>query len=86
MPSDRIDTVDRGISDRTPVWTLAVLIVAAVALVSYPNLHGFWGRDDFAQLALVRMIGAPWQFFVTDHYFVIGSVFRPLGFFRSGCA
>ena len=82
MPSDGIDTVGHPrILDRTPPWMFAALIAAAVAIVSYPNLHGFWGRDDFAQLALVRMIGSPWPLFVDDHFFVAGSVFRPLGFF-----
>ena len=79
MPSNEVG--GGRISGKIPPWMIAVLIVAAVSAVSYPNLYGFWGRDDFAQLALARMIGAPWALFVTDHFFVAGSIFRPLGFF-----
>ena len=81
MPSDEVGAGGGRISGKVSPWLFAVLIVAAVSAVSYPNLHGFWGRDDFAQLALARMIGAPWALFVTDHFFVAGSIFRPLGFF-----
>src|SRR3954452_14896947 len=56
-------------------------VVLAVALVYWPGLYGFWGRDDFMQLAFVRMIGSPWPLFAHDHYFPVpGSIFRPLGF------
>src|ERR1700722_7737083 len=58
----------------------AALIAAITAVVLAPNVHGFWGRDDFGCLAIVRMIGSPWVFFATDHFFVPGSIFRPLGF------
>ena len=58
----------------------AALIAAVSAVVLAPNVHGFWGRDDFGCLAIVRMIGSPWVFFTTDHFFVPGSIFRPLGF------
>ncbi len=58
----------------------ALVIIAAVAFVYWPGVHGFWGRDDYFQLAFARMIGSPWPLFVQDHYPVPGSVFRPLGF------
>lgn len=59
----------------------ALLLVAAVALACWPGIHGFWGRDDYMQLAFARMVGSPWPMFVHDHFFPApGSVFRPLGF------
>jgi len=62
--------------------TLSVSALAGlVAFVYWPGLHGFWGRDDFMQLAYVRLVGSPWPLFVHDHYFPVpGSIFRPLGF------
>lgn len=57
---------------------LAIALV--VVFVGWPGVHGFWGRDDYFQLALVRMVGSPWPLFAHDHYPVPGSVFRPLGF------
>ena len=62
----------------TPAVALAIL--AAVAFVYWPGIHGFWGRDDYFQLAFARLIGSPFPLFVQDHYPVPGSVFRPLGF------
>lgn len=68
----------------TRVWraTWPVLAIPVlVALAYWPGLHGFWGRDDFMQLAFARLIGSPWPLFVQDHYFPgQGSFFRPLGF------
>ena len=55
-------------------------LVAIVAFVYWPGVHGFWGRDDFMQLAFARLIGSPWPLFTHDHFPVPGSVFRPLGF------
>jgi hypothetical protein len=58
-----------------------IAIATAIALVYWPGLYGFWGRDDFMQLAFARMVGSPWPLFVHDHYFPVpGSIFRPLGF------
>lgn len=57
----------------------ALLIVASIALVYWPGLDGFWGRDDYFQLAFARLVGSPWPLFVHDYYPVPGSVFRPLG-------
>ena len=58
----------------------ALCIVALVAWVFWPGVHGDWGRDDYFQLALARLIGSPWPLFIHDHFPVPGSVFRPLGF------
>ncbi|MEO5625833.1 MAG: hypothetical protein ABIQ70_07490 [Dokdonella sp.] len=58
----------------------ALVLVAIVAFVYWPGVHGFWGRDDFMQLAFARLIGSPWPLFTHDHFPVPGSVFRPLGF------
>jgi hypothetical protein len=56
-------------------------IAALIALAYWPGLYGFWGRDDFMQLAFARLVGSPWPLFVHDHYFPVpGSIFRPLGF------
>ena len=66
-----------------PAWrscAAALVIAAAVALVYWPGIHGFWGRDDYFQLAFARLVGSPWPLFVRDHFPVPGSVFRPLGF------
>ena len=58
-----------------------IAIAASIAFVYWPGLHGFWGRDDFMQLAFARLVGSPWPLFVHDHYFPVpGSIFRPLGF------
>jgi len=60
---------------------VVVAIAALIALAYWPGLDGFWGRDDFMQLAYARLIGSPWPLFVHDHYFPVpGSIFRPLGF------
>lgn len=59
----------------------AFTIVAIVAGVCWPGVHGFWGRDDFMQLAAARLVGSPWPLFVQDAYVPApGAVFRPLGF------
>ena len=59
----------------------AIAIAAPVVLVYWPGLYGYWGRDDFMQLAFARLIGSPWPLFLHDHYFPgPGSIFRPLGF------
>lgn len=60
-------------------WLIA-LIVAAIVFVLAPGVHGDWGRDDYFQLAFVRLVGSPWPLFAHDHFPVPGSVFRPLGF------
>lgn len=57
----------------------AFAILVAVTIVYWPGVHGFWGRDDFFQLAFVRLLDTPWSLFIHDHFPVPGSVFRPLG-------
>ncbi|MEO7323801.1 MAG: hypothetical protein ABIW82_03145 [Dokdonella sp.] len=58
-----------------------LVLIAIVAFVYWPGVHGFWGRDDFMQLAFARLIGSPWPLFTHDHFpAAAGSVFRPLGF------
>lgn len=61
-------------------WIMGLLIVAAVTWVLAPGVAGDWGRDDYFQLALVRLAGSPAPFFLHDHFPVPGSIFRPLGF------
>jgi len=56
------------------------LLALVAALAYWPSLRGFWVRDDFALLAYMRLVGAPWAFFVDDHFMVPGAIFRPLGF------
>jgi len=64
-----------------PSLLAAFAVVALVAVVYWPGLHGDWGRDDFMQLAFARLVGSPWPPFVQDHYVPApGTVFRPLGF------
>jgi hypothetical protein len=59
----------------------ALSITLCVAIAYWPGLYGYWGRDDFMQLAFARLIGSPWPLFLHDHYFPgPGSIFRPLGF------
>lgn len=56
-------------------------IAAAVLAVGWPGLGGFWGRDDFMQLAMARLLDSPWPLFFNDHFVAApGAVFRPLGF------
>jgi len=61
-------------------WFAALVIVLVVMFLGWPGVHGFWGRDDYFQLALARMIGSPWPLLAHDHFPVPHSVFRPLGF------
>ena len=56
-----------------------LVVAVAVAFVYWPGLHGDWGRDDYFQLAFVRLLDSPWALFAGDHFPVPGSVFRPLG-------
>ncbi len=70
----------RGWLARHGGWWALLLITLTLVAVGWPGLDGDWGRDDYFQLALARMIGSPWPLFGSDHYPVPGSVFRPLGF------
>ncbi|GAA0705084.1 hypothetical protein [Dokdonella soli] len=66
-----------GANGRLPLFAIVVLVI----IVYWPGVHGFWGRDDFMQLASARLVGSPWPLFVQDHYVPVpGAVFRPLGF------
>jgi len=66
--------------DRVLDGSAIAAIIVAVVCVYLPGVYGFWGRDDFMQLAFSRLVGSPWPAFVHDHFPVPGSVFRPLGF------
>lgn len=55
-------------------------ITALTLLLFWPGMFADWGRDDYLQLAMARMVGSPWPFFVTDHFPLPQAVFRPLGF------
>lgn len=70
----------RGWSVRWGASVAGLVLLVLVLVVGWPGLQGYWGRDDFFQLALARMVGSPWPLFGSDHYPVPGSVFRPLGF------
>lgn len=62
-------------------WICLGLVVVTVAAIGWPGTEGFWGRDDYMQLAMARLIGSPWVLFVTDHFVAApGAVFRPMGF------
>ena len=69
--------ISRSASSSCAVVAVAVI----VAWVLAPGVAGDWGRDDYFQLAFVRLLGSPWALFVHDHFAPApGSVFRPLGF------
>lgn len=62
-------------------WIGLGFIVLAAMAIGWPGTEGFWGRDDYMQLAMARLIGSPWVLFVTDHFVAApGAVFRPMGF------
>lgn len=70
-------------SMRGPAFSVAcaAVITFFVLLACWPGVHGFWGRDDFMQLASVRLVGSPWPLLFEDAYPpASGAVFRPLGF------
>ena len=63
-------------------WPIAGLLLAlALGAWCYaPALHAWFAQDDYAFLALVRLLHQPWLVFVHDHF--PGSMyFRPLGVF-----
>jgi len=64
------------------LWSIAGLLIALVLGVwcYAPALHAWFAQDDYAFLALVRLLHQPWLVFVHDHF--PGSMyFRPLGVF-----
>lgn len=68
-------------AEQRPLQFAVILIVGLVSVAFWPGLHGDWGRDDFMQLAMARMLGSPWPLFFTDHFVAMPeAVFRPLGF------
>lgn len=83
LPSHDVVARPSQVLNPRSIWSggLSALVIAAlVTAVYWPGVHGFWGRDDFAQLAFSRLIGSPWPLFVQDHFPVPGALFRPLGF------
>jgi hypothetical protein len=75
--SPRVD-VER--TARVPA-AAAILLALAVGTFCYaPALRAFFAQDDFAFLALVRLLHQPWLLFVHDH-FPASLYFRPLGVF-----
>lgn len=60
--------------------TVGALAIASVLLAFWPATNGFWIRDDFMHLALIRVLGHPGALFVHDHYPYPGAMYRPLGF------
>jgi hypothetical protein len=60
-------------------WSIPVILVLCT-VVFWPGFSADWGRDDYMQLAMVRLIDSPWHFFTTDHFPLPNSVFRPMGF------
>ncbi|HEX7915807.1 hypothetical protein [Rudaea sp.] len=61
-------------------WRIAGLLIALVlgAWCYAPGLQAFFAQDDFAFLALVRLLHQPWLLFVYNH-FPDYAYFRPLG-------
>jgi len=81
LGTPRVDTPRLA---RVPA-TLALLIALAAGAFCYaPALRAFFAQDDFAFLALVRLLHQPWLLFVHDH-FPASLYFRPLGVFVWWC-
>jgi hypothetical protein len=62
------------------LWWASPLILLLCGLVFWPGFSADWGRDDYMQLAMARLVDSPWAFFTTDHFPLPNSVFRPMGF------
>ncbi len=77
MPAEPNQKIFRFLPD----MLASLLTVGLVGLVFWPGLAGDWGRDDFMQLAMVRLVGDPLAFFTSDHFVLPGGVFRPMGYF-----
>ena len=68
-------------SCRSSTFALCLLVLLALSLaVFWPGFWADWGRDDYMQLAMARLVDSPWAFFTTDHFPLPNSVFRPMGF------
>lgn len=63
---------------RRLVWLAAALALGAWCYG--PALHAWFAQDDYALLALVRLLRQPWLVFVHEH-FPGAPYFRPLGVF-----
>jgi len=61
-------------------WIAAATILLLAGVVYWPGLSADWGRDDYMQLAMARLVDTPWVFFTTDHAHLPNSIFRPLGY------
>lgn len=62
------------------LWWSTLLILLLCGLVFWPGFSADWGRDDYMQLAMARLVDSPLAFFITDHFPLPNSVFRPMGF------
>ena len=72
--------VDAQRTARVPAAAAILLALAVGAFCYAPALRAFFAQDDFAFLALVRLLHQPWLLFVHDH-FPASLYFRPLGVF-----
>ncbi len=72
--------VDAERTARVPAAAAILLALAVGAFCYAPALRAFFAQDDFAFLALVRLLHQPWLLFVHDH-FPASLYFRPLGVF-----
>lgn len=76
----RSATPFRDSNGLTLPWRIAGLLLAlALGAWCYaPGLHAWFAQDDFALLAIVRLLHQPWLLFVHNH-FPDYAYFRPLG-------
>lgn len=75
-----IPNPDKALIGRATTMLALMVVVALSALAFWPGLAGDWGRDDYMQLAMARLVGNPLAFFVHDHFVLPGGVFRPVGY------
>ncbi|MEN1728582.1 MAG: hypothetical protein AAGJ52_09080 [Pseudomonadota bacterium] len=57
-----------------------LLIIACIGVWFWPGLSADWGRDDFMQLAMARLVDSPIAFFFSDHFVLPNGAFRPMGY------
>ncbi len=75
--SDQSDSAASARASRR--GAIGLLLALALGVWCYaPALHAFFAQDDFAFLAMVRLLHQPWLLFVHDH-FPASLYFRPLG-------
>jgi hypothetical protein len=75
-----ISSASRSGLERAIIAISPVLIILSSAVWFWPGVHGDWGRDDYMQLAMARLVGSPWAFFTTDHFHLPSGAFRPMGY------